>query len=594
MSKVLKGAGVLALCAIVAKLIGAVYRIPLTNLVGAEGIGLYQMVFPLYTVLLTVSSGGLPVAISRVVSDRIAKGDEKGARKVLFVALVSLSIAGALLAVLLVLLRYQIAGLQGNRAAALPYLGIAHSLFFVAIIAAFRGYYQGKQNMLPSALSQLTEQIFKLGVGLALATILLPRGLEVAVFGAMVGVSISELITAGYLAIQFAFTNRNYKKRTLVALNGEGNTNDFFKPDSSALAKKSPQNALTEAAADVAVCSCGEEGVSAIPLPNSQTDTTVPMDKKETRRSILREIYKIAIPVTLGSLVIPLTQVVDSILVINLLVARGAAQDMATRSYGLLTGPVNTMINMPVVISLSFAVALLPKIAECFAKKECIDSHISQSLKYNLMIGLFSAVSLAIFARPIMNILYAGGLTPQEQQTGAVLLMLGTISIVYISILQVATSVLQGAGLAHKPAVNLLFGALFKIVLTLALLPFFGIIGAIVASVACYGVTAVLDIRSMLKVAKPNLNIKEILLIPIAATAAFGGVAVGALFGFRRIIPSLWASVAAVAIGSIIFFGILIGLKSIKKEELKSFPGIGKFIGYIEKKRKEKRQTKKM
>jgi len=533
-NKVLKGAGILAVCALVAKVIGVLYRIPLTNIVGSEGIGLYQMIFPLYVVLLTISSGGLPVAISRVVASRIAKGDSRGAKKVLVVALISLSIIGAILGTLLFVFRNQIATLQGNPNAALGYAGIAPSILFVAIIACFRGYYQGKQNMLPSALSQIIEQVIKLSAGLFLAYLLMPRGVEYAIFGALIGVSISEIFAAVVLFLQFLVTSKRQKTKSLI--------------------KANQQAAVTK---------------SEISQENFLTAKSIFLSK-EKNTSVLKEICLIAIPVTLGSLVLPLTQLIDSVLVINFLTRNGMETVQATGLFGILTGPVGTLINMPAVITLSFAIALLPKISQCFINKECIAKFVGQGIKFNFILGLLATLFFSFYSRPILSLLYGSGLTQEEISLASKLLILGSVSVVYVSILQVATSVLQGVGKAHRPAINLLFGAVLKVGLTILLLPQFGIFGAMIATAACFSLVCLLDIIAIKKYIKISLPIKEILIAPLIAGVAFSLVAVGLSLILRPFLTTMIITLITLPLATIIFIVLIIALKSIKKEELKS------------------------
>lgn len=529
MSKVIRGAGILAIFAIIAKLIGALYRIPLTNIVGAEGIGLYQMVFPLYTVLLTISSGGLPVAISKVVSAKIANKDEVGARRVLKISLVSLTIIGSIAFLLIVIFREKIAFIQGNPKAALPYLGIAPSLIFVAIIACFRGYFQGLQNMVPSGISQLFEQIFKLAIGLTLAKLMQPRGVEFAVLGAVLGVSLSELIAAIGLVGNFIYVNSKFRKRTRISLAYS-----------------------IESAADFTLGMNGN-------LPQSRT------------RDILKEIYKIALPVTLGSLVLPITQVIDSILVINMLVAANTSIQSATSLFGLVNGPINTLINMPIVISLSISIALLPKVSENVARKESVENVLGMGVKYTFYISLIGFLALGIFSRSLLSSLYSSVLSPSQIDIGAKLLSLGSLSIIYVGFLQVATAVLQGHDKAHIPAINLLIGAVVKVVSTLVLLPRMGIAGAMIATVLCYIVTCFLDVIAMRKCSRTNLGFCEFFLSPLIAG---GGFALSSTSSYSLIKPFMGGIVGlitAMVIGGIVYVALLALTKGIKKDEMQSF-----------------------
>ena len=545
MSKFLRGAGVLAVCALIAKLIGALYRIPLTNIIGAEGIGLYQMVFPLYTVLLTVSSGGLPVAISKIVATRRSQGDEAGARQVLFASLFSLSIAGLVAGLAVVLLREKIALVQGNEKAALPYLGIAPSLLFVAVISCFRGYYQGLQNMFPSALSQLFEQIIKLFAGLWFARLFIQYSLQLAVFGALLGVSLSELAAMLFLIVRFVFSSISYRKRSKIAAKDVG----------------------FETAADM----------SAVLLSPA---------KVRSRKEVIKEVYRIAIPVTLGSLVMPITQVIDSILVINLLVGAGVGAAEATSLFGLATGPINSLINMPVVITLSLAVAVLPRLSECFSQGKSPSGDVSQGLKLSFILGLFSSLVLCLYAGPILGILYSKGLDAKQIEIGTRLLELGGISVLYVSILQVATAVLQAADCPHKPALNLLYGAVSKVIFTLILLPLFGIAGAMAGTVLCYGVTCILDVMSMKKFVSPRFRVREFLLSPLLCAAVFVGV--HCLFRFlllRFLTPTAYL-VISVSAATLAFVVSLFLFGALKFSDIGNIPLVGKLTKKIKDRKK--------
>ncbi len=533
----------MAVCALIAKMIGALYRIPLTNIIGAEGMGLYQMVFPLYTVLLTVSSGGLPVAISKIVAERRSQGDEAGARQVLLVSLLSLSVAGLVAGIAVVLFREKIALVQGNAKAAVPYLGIAPSLLFVAVISCFRGYYQGAQNMLPSALSQIIEQVVKLVAGLFFARILISRSLEWAVFGALTGVSLSELAAMLFLFVRFLFTDARYKKKSRI----DASQVNF------------------ETAADMGA-------------PAAY--------RVRTRKEVLKEVYRSAIPVTLGSLVMPMTQVIDSILVINLLMGLGYGSAEATQLFGLATGPVNSLINMPVVITLSLSVALLPKVSECFAKNDDPSADVSQTLKFGFVIGLLSTLLLCFYARPILSVLYSKGLSAAQIEAGARLLKIGGLSVLYVSILQVATSVLQAAGAPHRPALNLLYGAVLKVVFTLVLLPIFGIDGAMAGTVLCYAATCMLDIASMKKFVSPALKFREFLLAPVLSAVVFAGSYFLFTYVLSRYMPQKVGLIISMVVSALAFSGGLFLFGAVRFKELINVPALSKFLN------KSKREKK--
>jgi len=368
--------------------------------------------------------------------------------------------------------------------------------------------------MLPSSISQLTEQIIKAGVGIGLAYWLLPRGIEFAVFGALLGVSISEVVTAFILWMQYLYDNKKNMH-----------------------------------------------------LKNSSNIGAI-ISSSQKSRTIIKEIYLIAIPVTLGSLVMPLMGLIDSIIVINLLTNAGTTTATATSYYGILTGPVGTLLNMPTVITLSFAIALLPKISESITKKQNPEKYISQCLKWCIILSFVATAFLAVFASPILSLLYRGGLTADELTLATNLLILGSVSVIFVSILQVATAVLQGAGKPHRPAINLAVGAIFKVVLTIILLPHIGVFGAIIATVVCYAITCLLDVLAMRKIVPLNLNIKKTLLVPLLATATFIAIAIILKLLLAPHVNQILALIISIIIATTVFFAILIVLKALTKEEL--------------------------
>lgn len=512
-----------AVIGMAAKLIGALYRIPLTNVMGAEGIGLYQMVFPLYTVLLTVTSGGIPSAVSKVTAGFNAQGARGAAKKTLWITALFVGIFSLLAALALLFGRNRIAMMQGNQLAAVAYLGIAPSIFLVAGLSVLRGYYQGSHNMLPSAVSQFVEQVVKLIAGLYLCRLLLPYGVEYAVLGAVLGVTASEAVALVGMLVWYAVDTAVAKHRARI-----------------------PLDAAFETAAEWTL--------------------TPPVET--SRNTVLKSVYKIAVPVTLGALVIPVTQVIDSVLVINILASFVADTATATSWYGLLNGPVNSLVNMPVVVTAAVSTALLPKVSAAKACGRDPQSTCQKALKYTWMLAAPCVAALAVFARPILSVLYARSLNPSLITLGTGLLTVGSLTVAYMAIIQVATAALQGADRAATPAVNLLIGAVVKVLLTLALLRPLGIFGAVAASVACYGVTAVLDVIALKKYVAVRPAFCKSFLAPLVSTVA----AVGLGYGVFRLavwrLSGLYALLIAAVVVVALYAGLLIITRAFDPSEL--------------------------
>ncbi len=510
----------LAVIGITGRLIGALYRVPLTNIVGAEGMGLYQMVFPLYTVLLAFCGGGITSAVSRVVAKYTARGDNATALRVIKTSIVPLIAVSAISAGGVALLRNIISSVQGNADAGLCYLALSPSLLFASGISVLRGYFQGKSLMLPSGISQLVEQVIKLALGLTLGRVLLKYGVKYAVAGALIGVSVSELLALLYLSVRFLIYRRGRIK--------------------------------TPAEAIYAM----ESGADAVFV---------------TDRELRHELYSFALPVTLGSLVLPVTQMIDSALVINILILGGAGRERATALFGLFVGPVGTLINMPSVVVLSVAIAFLPTLTAAVERgdTEKILAVKRDAAKWIMLFVIPVTTAFMFFSEPIVGALYRRGLTAEQIAIASDILKIQAVGVFFSGIIQLATTVMQAYNKSHKPVINLVIGACVKVALTPLLVGKIGIIGAAGATAACYGVTALLDSRAAYKTGGIQADIKSSLILPVAFSAlaaiAFGGIyfALG-----MTALSDLWKTVIAAAVflavySVILAFGV-IDFKSVK------------------------------
>ncbi|MDE6201419.1 MAG: polysaccharide biosynthesis protein [Clostridiales bacterium] len=511
---------------IIAKLIGALYRVPLTNIVGAEGMGLYQMVFPLYTVLLAFCGSGMSGAVSRVVAKYTALGNDGAAKRTIKIAIVPLIVTSVVCTAGVAILRNVISGVQGNTDAGIAYLALCPSLLFSGGINVLRGYFQGKSQMLPGGISQLIEQIIKLVLGLYLSRLLMPYGVKYAVAGALVGVSASELTALLYLVIRYAAVgNRRVRISSVPALAAE----------------------------------ISEELSVAPPVAD---------------KTILKELFSFALSVTLGALVLPITQMIDSVLVINLLMHGGAGRESATAMFGLFVGPVGTLINMPTVVVLSVAIAFLPTITRAVEKNEDASLPTRSAAKWIMLFVIpITAVFLA-FPEQVCNTLYRKGLTVEQLVLAAQLLRVQAMSVFYVGILQLSTAVLQGYNKAHRPVINLLIGACVKVGLTPFTVRAFGITGAAFATTLCYAVAATLSMRCATKRLTICADIKNAFIKPLVFTVlgalAFWGITVALN---NTAIPYLWQMLIGAAAFIIVYaLGILFtGAINVKSEVMHLF-----------------------
>jgi stage V sporulation protein B len=460
------GAAILGGIGIIVKIIGAVFRIPLGNIIGSVGMANYQVAYPIYATLVVISTAGLPTAISRMVSERVSVGDYKGAHKVFITAFRVLLVIGVVTTVIMLLVAKPIAASVKVPEAWISLMMIAPALLFVSILSAYRGYFQGLQMMAPTAVSQLIEQVIKLVAGLWLANLLLPYGVEWGAAGALIGVTVSEIAAVLFVMLVYQFKRRSLKEKR----------------------------------------------------------DTLPNTPFQEKRSIGMDLLVIALPIALGGCIMPAIGAVDMAIVVNSLISIGYTPEAAKASFGILTGFVNPLINMPAVLSLALCMSLVPAISAARVQNDqaLVSKRSAMGLKLSLLVGLPSAVGIFILARPIMQLLYHNGLTSKEMDIGVSLLQILAVGVLFLTLVQTMTGILQGAGHQFWPLFNLGIGAVVKMVLSLVLIPKLGVQGAAIGTVACYGIAALLNTIFLIYFTRPRVRAVSGLLMPLLATAAMG------------------------------------------------------------------------
>lgn len=435
-----KGAIILIAFNLIGKIVGAIYRIPLANLLGAEGIGKYQLVFPLYSLLLAVSVSGVPIAISKIVAEYNGKGQFGDAKRLLKLSVLYLFGVSLVCFVIVLTCAKFIAGLQGNPEIYFCYYGIAPAIFFVGILSVFRGYFQGNLKMLPTAISGFIEQLGKLVFGLFFVTKLLPKGVDYGVLGALIGISISELLSLIFLIIYYFFYAKNHKTATVALL---------------------------------------------------------------SRRNISKQLFVTALPITLGGLTSPITSIIDSLLVVNLLIFTGFETGVATSFLGLQSGIVDPLINIPIVIAVSISSSLLPNLAKEKVNGEEFEvkSLIEKAFQITLSVSLACSICFVIFGKQILSFLYGRTLHANELDIAVKLLLLGGFNLIFLSLVQISTGVLQGLGKQNLAVKSLLVGCAIKIVLTIVLVSFksVNILGAMISGGVSYFVVFLINYNRIKK-----------------------------------------------------------------------------------------------
>jgi stage V sporulation protein B len=298
----------------------------------------------------------------------------------------------------------------------------------------------------------------------------------------------------------------------------------------------------------------------------------------------VKTVYSLSVPITLGGLILPLMQLVDSSLVINMLVRAGRSVPDATALYGLSGGPVGSLINMPVVLSFAIATAILPSLSASMAKNDekAVSKKSALAVQMTMLIALPCACLLAVFSGEIMPLLYGGGLKSggalDELGIASRLLAMNSASVILVAFIQVSTSMLHAKGKNFLPVISLLAGAITKIGLNVLLLPRIGIYATAVSNISCYIVVFALDLVFMLKHIKVSVDARRFWFVPIVATVFMGalGFALNALLS--RFISGTVAFAIAIVAAVVSYIMLLPLLKAFDPDEMKVLPVIGKYF----------------
>jgi len=515
--KFLKGALILTVAGIIVKVIGSVNRIFLSRLLGGEGIGLYQMAYPIYLLALSISSAGIPVAISILVAEKAALQDYRGANRIFKISLGLLTITGLLFSLILYFGAGWLIEHQYVRDARAYYAiaALAPAIFFVTILSSYRGYFQGMQMMLPTGFSQIAEQFVRVVTMVGFAYVLLPRGLEYAAAGASFGAGPGAL--AGLLVLFYFYWK--YRKD------------------------------LQEKMANQ------------------------PELKQEPGTSIILRIVKLALPVSLANIMLPVVSNIDLLIVPPRLEVAGYTVEQATELFGYLTGMAVPLVNMATILTASLAASLVPSVSEAntLGDRAAIYDRTSTALRIANFITIPAFVGMWLLATPISTMLYA---TPNA----GVCIAISAFGIFLLGIQQVTTGVLQGLGYTAIPVVNMVISAGVKVGLswTMTAIPSLGIIGAAWATIADFGVAALLNMFFINRFIGFALDIKDTL--KTATAAAVMGIICLGLYEilFAQGLGNTLSTLVAITAGGGVYAVLLLLLGSIGERELLKIPTVGR------------------
>lgn len=516
-SKFLKGTMILTISSIIVKVIGSLNWIILSRVLGGEGIGLYQMGFPIYLMAITVSSAGVPVAISIITSEKLANKDYRGAKRVFNVSLRLLLVSGLLFSSALFfgadfLINQHI--IRDSRAY-YSIIALAPAVFFVTFLASFRGYLQGWQIMTPTATSEVVEQLVRVITMLVFADLFMPYGLAYAAGGASMGAGAGAF--CALLVLMWFY--RRLKRRLHAEIEAQ--------------------------------------------------DDSIP---QESAGHIIKRLLKLALPVSLTSLMLPIGANLDLLIVPQRLEVAGFNVRHATELFGYLTGMAVPLVNLATIFTAAMTISLVPSISESRALErfDAIRDKIRLAFRVAMIITFPCFMGLFFLAEKVAALIYNA-----PGAAGAIQTM--SVGILFLGMHQISTGILQGLGKTAIPVINMILACVVKVVMSwwLTAIPFLGIKGASMATVADFAVAAIINMGFIYKYTGFTFSLGS-LLKPLLASGVMGAVIYMVLscteqFGMWCVLFAMAAAVPTYALALIAFGGL-------SKEDLDNIPFIGRRI----------------
>ncbi len=536
------GAAILTLATFISKVLGAIYRIPYQNIVGDVGLAAYNKVYPLYSILLILATAGFPVAISKLVAEQLTLGDKVGARRILTASIYVLSISGVLFFLMLFFGASFVANLMGNPNLTIVIKSVSFALLIVPVMSAIRGFYQGHQYMVPTAYSLVIEQIVRVITILFLSYFFIEHGYSIyhAAAGATFGAFTGGIV--GIILLLFFW--------------------------------KKTKNISNEIVAELAVPFYGES-----------------ISNKE----IVKKLFYFAIPVALSNVFLSVLGLVDSFTVSNILKQVIIKSDIVFASY--LKGHTLTyfaeywfgiysrgqaLVQFAAFFASALAIALVPSITESKVKNDMVsvNRRSELALRITLMLGLPAAVGIIALARPINILLYKDGI-------GSTTIAIYALVVIFSTLFVTSAGILQGLGQVMLPAKHLFLGIFVKIILNVVLVYYYGINGAVMATISAYLVASGLNLNALKKHISLRISWSSFFIKPVIATVVMGVLVyltrIGLTYALEPVVSSgrilnLYVTLAGIFVGVVVYGVSLFATGSLTRKDLAYIPGYGNKI----------------
>ena len=510
----LQGTALLAMATAIVKVIGALYKIPLNAIIGEQGFGYFNTAYEIYNVLLMISTAGLPVAMSRMISQASSLRHYNQVRRVYATArgiFLGLGIAGTLL---MTVFCRQLAQFQ-NQPDAWAAIGcLGPCVLLICIMSTFRGYFQGQGNMLPTSVSQVLEAVVKLVVGILAAMALLraTNSVPLAAGGAILGVTASCLVSSLYL---FTIFRKSFRE-----LPDSGETADSF---------------------------------------------------SATARGLLI----IAVPITMGSAGLQILTMLETKIYMGRLLASGMTQSQSDTIRGIY-GMTQTIFNMPCAFITPITISIIPAITSQLTLLNYKEAKLTEESAARItgLIAMPCAIGLAVLAEPVTALL--GRYSGDRLALAASLMQVLAITIIFDAVVLVTTAIMQSHGHAGRPVINMLVGGVLKLLAVYILTgnPHIGILGTPIGTLICYFMISVLNLVSIRQLIPQTPAIVRNLVRSLLAALVMGIFVWGACFGMKHlgISSRLLLCAAPIAAGVVVYFVAAVAMKAITREDCLLLP----------------------
>ena len=529
---------ILAIAGIIVRLIGMLYRIPLANYIGDEGNGYYSAAYNIYSIMLILSSYSLPVAVSKMVSARLARGQYRNARKILRAALFYATIVGGVGFCAL----WFGSGFFAEHVIKMPYSAyalkvLAPTVWIMAYLGVLRGFFQGHSTMVPTAVSQIFEQIVNAVISLLAAKSLFDLGVK------------SNLVY-GSTEYSYAFGAAGGALGTgagaLTALILFVGLYLMYRPKMKRRIRK-------------------EQGTSA-----------------EGYGMITSTLFLTVVPIIVSSSLYNSSTVIDNVLFGQIMTGLGEAKQIASQ-WGIYSGKYHLLFNIPVAVANSLSSSLIPALSRAVAEKDRKQTlnRIASAIRFSMIIAIPSAVGLAVLAAPISNLLFPG----RDNTDLIKMTCYGSSAVVVYSLSTVTNAVLQGINRMKTPIRNAGISLVLHTVILFVMLRYLhmGIYGVLYANILFALFICILNARSIARFKRYRQEVKKTFLIPMVASAVMGAAAFGVYRAAYSIFGNLISTGISVLVAVAVYFVLLILLKGVDAQELRSMPGGTRLSGLARK-----------